>query len=164
MINSLTANTLSQYGFEKQSPIAARHKAGLLFSRLLSRARRRNFWHKLLGKENQLQSLNSVEGDRYPAKQQTAVNIPLQKIVGSEARTADFDNQFNPLHAHNEERWVGIASARRQRVPLPPIDVIQAGDSYFVRDGHHRVSVAKAMGQAEIEANILFIIDVTPSH
>jgi hypothetical protein len=75
--------------------------------------------------------------------------------VGSEGRVDDFDSAFNPLTAHTRDRWIGIAVARRQGTVLPPVELIQVGDVYYVRDGHHRISVAKAEGQAEIEARIL---------
>jgi len=35
---------------------------------------------------------------------------------------------------------------------LPPISVVRSGDGYAVRDGHHRVSVAKWTGAATISA------------
>jgi hypothetical protein len=82
----------------------------------------------------------------------------LAKIVGSEGRTADFDSAFDPLRSHNRDRWIGIAAARRQGAILPPVELIQVGDTYYVRDGNHRVSVAKAAGQVEIEAQILYLL------
>ena len=47
---------------------------------------------------------------------------------------------------------MSVAGARIQDVPLPPVDLIQVGDRYFVRDGHHRISVARTFGQHFIEA------------
>ena len=52
------------------------------------------------------------------------------------------------------DRWVRVATAMIQGLALPPIDIIQVGDQFFVRDGHHRVSVARALGQVEIEAHV----------
>jgi ParB-like chromosome segregation protein Spo0J len=42
----------------------------------------------------------------------------------------------------------------RRGLTLPPVDLIRVGESYFVRDGHHRVSAARALGQAFIEATV----------
>jgi hypothetical protein len=80
--------------------------------------------------------------------------VPIDRIVGSEGRGKDFDASFRPLRAHNQARWVRVAEAMYMGVPLPPVHLIQVGDVYFVRDGHHRISVAKALGQAEIEADV----------
>ena len=75
-------------------------------------------------------------------------------IQGSEGRCQDFDTGFRPLHSHNRDRWVRIAMARLMRTPLPPVTLALVGDRYFVRDGHHRISVAKVLGQTEIEAEV----------
>jgi hypothetical protein len=39
-------------------------------------------------------------------------------------------------------------------VALPPVALVQIGDFYFVLDGHHRISVAQAYGQRDIEARV----------
>ena len=86
---------------------------------------------------------------------QGIVTVPLDQIVGSEGRSEDFDGRFYPLHTHNEDRWVGILVARRRGVILPVVELIQDGTDYYVQDGHHRISVARALGQSEIEARIV---------
>jgi hypothetical protein len=80
--------------------------------------------------------------------------VPIRHIRGSEGRCDDFDTGFRPLTSHNKGRWLGIAKARLQGVALPPVDLIQVGDIYFVRDGHHRISVARAFGQTDIDAEV----------
>jgi hypothetical protein len=50
---------------------------------------------------------------------------------------------------------LGIATARQRGKPLPPVELIQVGDVYFVRDGHHRISVARALGQRDIGAEVM---------
>jgi hypothetical protein len=81
--------------------------------------------------------------------------VPLSQIWGSEGRSDDFDRDFNPLQDHNKERWLNIAAARRRGKVLPPVELVQVGDIYFVLDGHHRISVARAMGQRAIEASVM---------
>jgi hypothetical protein len=81
--------------------------------------------------------------------------VSIDRIRGSEGRVHDFDCNFDPLKDHNRERWLGIAEARDQGKALPPVALIQVGDLYFVRDGHHRISVARARGQLEIEATVI---------
>lgn len=160
MFISLETATIAQYGFAKDSPFESRRKVNLVFERALRRGQARAFWSRLVGRDNSLRDLNRVisQSTPRPARHAGVVNVALSKIVGSESRGRDFDSAFYPLCDHNRDRWVGIALARLHGIALPPVDLIQVGDEYFVRDGHHRVSVAAAAGQAEIEARILFAL------
>jgi hypothetical protein len=80
--------------------------------------------------------------------------VPLNRICGSENRTADFDNQFHPLHQHTKWRWVAVAVEMLRGRNLPPVELLDMNGVYCVRDGHHRVSAARALGQREIDARI----------
>ena len=84
--------------------------------------------------------------------------IPLDAIVGSVDRTRDFDRQFRPTTGRVRARWERIAAAMRRGESLPPIDVYRIGDLHFVRDGHHRVSVGRALGRRDIDA---YVTEVT---
>jgi hypothetical protein len=160
MINSLDLAAISPHGHPQDAPLALRRMASVLFARALRRGRLRAFWHRLTRRDYRLRSLSQVKASaqRQPSPQAKTVHIPLARIVGSENRVRDFDATFNPLSTHNGDRWIGIAAARHRGTPLPPVDLIQVGDEYYVRDGHHRISVACALGQSEIEANILFVL------
>jgi hypothetical protein len=81
--------------------------------------------------------------------------VPICQIRGTESRAGDFDCNFNPLRDHNQGRWQHIAGARQLGKALSPVDLVQVGDLYFVRDGHHRISVAQALGQQDIEAKVI---------
>jgi hypothetical protein len=81
--------------------------------------------------------------------------VPICHIRGTESRAGDFDRDFNPLRDHNQGRWQRIAGARQRGKALPPVDLVQVGNLYFVRDGHHRISVAQALGQPDIEAKVV---------
>ena len=83
--------------------------------------------------------------------------IPLDSIVGSVDKMRDFDRRFRPTSARSRERWERLARATRTGEVIPPIDVFGIGDYYFVQDGHHRVSVARSMGEKVIEARITVI-------
>ena len=83
--------------------------------------------------------------------------IPLDAIVGSVDKVRDFDRRFRPTSAVSRQRWERLAHASRTGEIIPPIDVYQIGDYYFVRDGHHRVSVARSLGVTLIEARITAI-------
>jgi len=80
--------------------------------------------------------------------------VPIRQIRGSEGRCEDFDSNFMPLKLHNRGRWASVATAWLMATPLPPVELIQVGDVYFVRDGHHRISVARMMGQDSIDAEV----------
>jgi hypothetical protein len=80
--------------------------------------------------------------------------IRLDSIIGSVDRTHDFDRRFRPTSGRMRERWERLALAQRRGEPIPPIEVYRVGDLHFVSDGHHRVSVAVALGQETIEAYV----------
>lgn len=126
------------------------------FDLLCRRAFLRRLWCGMTGQRYQLLNLEGVQtqgigqGRRHGGIQL----VPIAKICGSEGRSQDFDVDFCLLNLHNRERWVNIALARREDVVLPLVELIQISDRYFVRDGHHRISVAKAQGQLEIEVEV----------
>jgi len=80
--------------------------------------------------------------------------IPLDKIVGSVGRYKDFNRAFLPRTSSVAERWQRLDRALERLETIPPIEVFQLGDVYFVRDGNHRVSVARANGLTHIEAHV----------
>jgi hypothetical protein len=82
--------------------------------------------------------------------------IPLDSIVGTvDRRHGQFDRHFRPASAATQSRWERIAAARRRGEAMPPIEVFRIGDLHFVSDGHHRVSVARALGDTTIEARVI---------
>ena len=81
--------------------------------------------------------------------------IPLDSIVGSvDRRVGEFDREFRPASPQLRGRWERIAAARRRGEAMPPIEVYRIGELHFVDDGHHRVSVARALGDDTIEAHV----------
>jgi hypothetical protein len=80
--------------------------------------------------------------------------VPLDAIVGTVDRAADFDRGFRPTTTRLRSRWERIAAAQRRGEPLPPVSLFLVGELYFVRDGHHRVSVAKSLGRPDIDAYV----------
>jgi hypothetical protein len=81
--------------------------------------------------------------------------IPLDAIAGTTEpnRAAQFDEDFRPRPL-TRSRWQRVWLAVQQGVALPPISVVRIGDAYAIRDGHHRVSVAKALGAPTITATV----------
>jgi nucleotide-binding universal stress UspA family protein len=103
----------------------------------------------LLSYEEVRQKLKVKGGGRWELTE-----IPLDAIVGSVGRYTDFTRSFLPRQDSDEERWARVKSAVTDLAGLPPIKVYQIGDAYFVLDGHHRVSVARQVGAAHIEAYV----------
>lgn len=83
--------------------------------------------------------------------------VPVERIVGSMGRTQDFDLDFLPRRQEVDGRWVNIARARYQGIRLPLPLLYKIGNGYFVEDGNHRVSVARAHGQEMIAARVIEI-------
>lgn len=83
--------------------------------------------------------------------------VAIEQICGTESRSDDFDRHFHLLRQHTKSRWMSIAFARLNGEALPPVTLIKVGDRYYVRDGHHRISVARTLGEAFIEAEVIEI-------
>lgn len=127
------------------------------FRRLHNTAIRRRLWDQLTGQAHTLLDLYEVQKQ---VKVQNRTHggirlVPIEKIRGSANRTHDFDMDFRPLKEYTKERWINIALAYSRDQGLPPVDLVELGDVYFVNDGHHRISVAKMLGQREIEAEVV---------
>jgi len=148
--NTCLRNAGDQYGFESQAIVRA--------SQLYEMARLKNFftrlWARLLGRSSKLLDLSDMNtpGKPWNAYWLGNQSVPLRHIRGSESRAQDFDAHFNPAQKKNRERWLTIAQIILMGGYLPAIELVKVGDTYFVRDGHHRVSVARAVGQHYIDA------------
>lgn len=107
--------------------------------------------------KKQLLSLNDVKKILKP-KNEVYIGlktVPIKKIVGSEGRYNDFDNRFLPRSNELKQRWVNVDQAHLSDIVLPPIQLYELGGLYFVRDGNHRVSVAKTQGVEFIDAEVI---------
>jgi hypothetical protein len=89
--------------------------------------------------------------------------IQLDRIVGTVDSSRDFDRRFRPTSGRVRERWERLALAQRRGEAIPPIEVYQVGDLYFVQDGHHRVSIAMAEGAKTIEAYVTEVHTQVPA-
>jgi hypothetical protein len=96
-------------------------------------------------------SANTIRASYYGGLKVVSIN----RICGTLGRTSDFDNGFNPLDDRIRDRWVSIAMARKQNISLGLVELIQVGDRYFVKDGHHRISVARTLGETAIDAEVV---------
>jgi nucleotide-binding universal stress UspA family protein len=88
--------------------------------------------------------------------------VPVDAIVGSVGRYNDFTRTFLPKLAADAERWAGVKSAKIDISMLPPVDLYQVGDAYFVLDGNHRVSIARVQGNGFIDARVTEVRTLVP--
>ena len=127
-----------------------------------SRARLKAFWREVAAtfarRPNELLSFDQVKrslktfGESYRGVQ----TVPLAHIIGSATlRFHDFDGAFLPTSARTKSRWRSVDAAWYEEIGLPPVQLYKIGDAFFVRDGHHRISVAREKGQEFIEAEVI---------
>ena len=115
---------------------------------------------ELLSYEEVRQKLRAIESNKTVLR-----NIPLDAIVGSVGRNKDFSRSFLPLFDEDRDRWAGVMSATASQSGLPPIDVYQIGEVFFVLDGNHRVSVARELDAKTIQAFVREVrtrVNITP--
>ena len=127
-----------------------------LYASARKRGRRGQRWSVRGRRADRLFALSEVEDAcNVQARCHAGIrNVAIGQIRGSESRCNDFDGDFNPSQDHCMSRWLRVAAARDRGKVLPPVVLVQVGDIYFVRDGHHRISVAHALGQLDIEAEV----------
>lgn len=124
------------------------------FSTLRMRALSDVFQAMLTGSKSTLEVFPGNEQRLSPSRKLIGIkNIHVAEIVGTLDRETDFDRQFRPLKKHTLDRWVN-AYILHEQDGWSPIVVHKIGEKYFVEDGHHRVSVARAIGMEFIEAKV----------
>jgi len=125
-----------------------------------SNAYQKGFWRSIFSwlqnRNNELLPYEEVL-KHIPMRGQNYIGIKqieTDKIIGSVSRYLDFDRAFLPRQTHTRSRWESIDRAHFKQIILPPIEVYKIGDAYFIKDGNHRVSVAREKGQAFIDAYV----------
>jgi hypothetical protein len=131
-----------------------------------SRARRRRALARLSARLRRVDDVNHIlpfeevaralgrTGERRLGEQL----ITLDSIIGTVDRSREFDRDFRPTSPRVRERWQRINTAQRKGEAMPPIDVYRIGELHFVKDGHHRVSVARALGHKDINAYVTEVL------
>ena len=132
-----------------------------------SRARRRQFLTAMArhlrrgrGDGNRLVQLDDVVGALcWRGQRQLGLQeVRLETIVGTAGSRRDFDRRFRPTSARLRSRWEPLALAIRRGEAIPPIEVYRVGHQHFVSDGHHRVSIAAATRQHQIDAYVTEVL------
>lgn len=154
---------------QRQNAIRSAQMGGdSLAARQFDRARLRVFLNDiqalLRGYQNQLLSFEELSeaaavGEPIDLGIQ---EVPLDAIRGSIDRYRDFDLAFLPKHGGLRDRWERVATAREHGLPMPPVELYKLGDIYFVRDGHHRISVSRAQGDKTIQARVIELTSRVP--
>ena len=128
-------------------------EAEIAFARAVRSRRRASLARRVLRRCVECARLAVFEGHAFGGGRRGVREIPLDAIAGSlePQRAADFDGEFRPS-PRTRRRWLSVWVAEQRRAVLPPIAVVAIGDAYAIRDGHHRVSVARARGALTISA------------
>ncbi|MGD0727105.1 MAG: transcriptional regulator [Spirochaetia bacterium] len=127
------------------------------FSKLRTQQTFRRILSLLKAQKDEMLSLGDVRSLLRPDSEvyRGMQTVSIAKIIGSEGRYKDFDRAFLPRHDKLMGRWMRVDLAHYQNVTLPPIQLFEIGGVYFVRDGNHRVSVAKSQGAEFIDAEVI---------
>ena len=138
------------------------------FSRARGKAMLSQIQNFLNTGRDKLLSFNDVKGILKPKNEvyMGSQTVPIKMIVGSEGRYHDFNKYFLPRKEHLRHRWQRVDEAHIKDIILPPILLYEIGGVYFVRDGNHRVSVAKMQGVEFIDAEVISLtteMNINPS-
>jgi hypothetical protein len=137
--------------------IQAQNTAERLYTRVTIVGQFAHIWGMLRGKNNQRLEFAAIPEDVYTTVATTRASaIPISRIRGTAqpGRERQFDTAFRPADSDIRKRWLRVAMAYERAIDLPPVELIEVDRAYFVRDGHLRVSVARAMGRTYVEANV----------
>ena len=127
------------------------------FDKARNQAIRSRIQNIMNSKRDDLLSFNDVKEILKPNNQVYLGlrSVPVRLIVGSEGRYRDFNKYFSPRSEFLRARWERVARAQIKDIPLPAVQLYEIGGAYFVRDGNHRISVARSQGVEEIDAEVI---------
>lgn len=137
-----------------------RQRRHAVLSRLANRLRREPDDVNMVLPFDEVVAALGMQGETYLGLR----SIGLDSIVGSVDKSRDFDRRFRPRSSRVRERWQRLAAAERRGETVPPIEVYRVGDLHFVSDGHHRVSVALALGRHTIDAYVTQVSTKLSTH
>ena len=131
-------------------------RANDLFERAWRRGQFKRIQALFTGESRHLPLLSDIE-DQHQQSDTLELGVQptrLERIIGTQGKIS-FDKDFLPLQRRSKARWVAVAQAMLLGATnLPPVDVVQVGDDSYIKDGNHRVSVAKALNYLYIDADV----------
>lgn len=130
-----------------------------LFRKVFFRGEIRRLWAKLTRRRFCLRDLNeTLEHCPIVSSHYAGIKtVNIAKILGTQGKADEFDREFHPTQERSRSRWMNIALQIASGHVLPPVELIQVNDMYYVRDGHHRISVSRAVGQDFIDAEVTIL-------
>lgn len=132
----------------------AYHRARTEFQRAQRRAAFGSLFDRIVGRPVGLRSYEDVRktAGAMVAKDRRLADVCLDRVLGSIERPEDYTSGFLPRLSGDEDRWVRVRLAVDADEGVPPLDLIEVDGAYYVRDGHHRVSVLKRLGVTSFES------------
>jgi hypothetical protein len=128
----------------------------LMFNKAFQHGWLHSVWAKLTGQcfclidLDEAMKSSPVESSHYAGIKA----IHIGRIHGTQGKADEFDAEFNPIQERSRCRWMGVALEKLRGHDLPPVNLIEVNGIYYVRDGHHRISVSHALGQDFIDAEV----------
>lgn len=141
-----------------------KHQADRAFSKAISKGFMQELKHILRRKSERLLPFDEVKErlELWHVVELGLQSVPIDMIIGSQGRYRNFTRNFLPLQENLRDRWKKVENAISNGKDLPPVELYKVCDAYFVKDGHHRISVAKSKGKRSIEARVYeYQCDVT---
>jgi hypothetical protein len=147
---------MALFNDKQNKEVTSKYKSDIAFSKAISRAFAQELKDLLLRRSKRLLPFDEIKEklDLWYGKEIGLKSVPLGSIVGSQGRYRNFTRHFLPLDENLRDRWRQIDSAVESGKDLPPVELYKVCNAYFVKDGHHRVSVAKAKKKRFIEAKV----------
>lgn len=130
-----------------------------MFDRMFGRGVFRRLFARLTGRSFHLLDIDDVlKKDPVEAGYAAGIqSVRIDRIRGTRGKAGEFDAEFNPVQQRSRMRWIAVAIEKLQGRDLPPVELIQVGNVYYVCDGHHRISVSRALGQIYIDADVTIL-------
>ncbi|GAB4516495.1 MAG: hypothetical protein OHK0046_21960 [Anaerolineae bacterium] len=126
-----------------------------MFYRLWLWSKIKDLLATITGRRRDLLFISRSDGTDVPFETLPTHPIRVEQIKGSIGRADRFDREWMPRQRRDKDRWVGVAVAMMaDTTQLPPVNVVQLDDVYYINDGHHRVSAARALGKIYVDANV----------
>lgn len=145
---------ISDKGVSREA--VSKYQSDKAFSKAISKAAAGDLKNLLLRRSRRLLPFEEVKEklELWYGKELGVRTVPLDAIIGSQGRYRNFTRHFLPLDENLRDRWRWIETAVSSGLDLPPVALYKVCNAYFVKDGHHRISVAKAKNKKSIEAKV----------
>lgn len=147
---------MALFNNKQNKEVTSKYRSDIAFSKAISKAFAQELKDHFLRRSKRLLPFDEIKEklDLWYGNDIGLQSVPLDSIVGSQGRYRNFTRHFLPLDENLRDRWKQIDSAVESGRDLPPVELYKVCNAYFVKDGHHRVSVAKAKKKRFIEATV----------